>query len=395
MLRREAPTALLELPLQPFAGPPSFPGLVSSLRPIRRLAAQLADEAALLRRFTYKHKNQHKGHGWWKRVVEIDRSAARALDELDAWLAGFGYSDGKDEAGLLTRESVCAALLRLPRVMLIVEKNVAVVLNSASIFEQLIDSRAFLAFALVVVALAARLHALFSALFDECSRTAGTLLRLVESNQLMTVLKPKLDSLPRTLRRFLSLDPASLPSLTPSLAPSQSATPRDSPAPVPFGTEGDLGAVVERKPRPFAALARPSASTSASTSASPAPSRPRSSVALTPAPGTVPPVSAPIAGPSALPAKKKPPKRPLSSGPSSRDPTPASLFPFALEAASSTPTSAPPKHPSVDGTLKRVRTEQDSGKSVGGKKETGEGVKAVKRKKGKKRGGDEIDAIFG
>ncbi|GAA6056144.1 hypothetical protein JCM3770_006016 [Rhodotorula araucariae] len=106
----------------PFAGLPSFPGLVSSLRPIRRLAAQLADEAALLRRFTYKHKNQHKGHGWWKRVVEIDRSAARALDELDAWLAGFGYSDGKDEAGLLTRESVCAALLRLPRVMLIVEK---------------------------------------------------------------------------------------------------------------------------------------------------------------------------------------------------------------------------------------------------------------------------------
>ncbi|BGP47903.1 hypothetical protein JCM10450v2_003768 [Rhodotorula kratochvilovae] len=190
LLLREAPAASLDLPSLPYAGPPSFPGLVSSLRPIKRLAAQLADEAALLRRFTYKHKNQHKGHGWWKRVVEIDRTAARAFDELHGWLGGFGYSHGKDEAEQLTRESVCAGLLRLPRVMLIVEKNVAVLLNSASIFEQLVDSRAFLAFALVVVALAARLHALFSALFDECSRPAGTLLRLVEINQSSAVEKP-------------------------------------------------------------------------------------------------------------------------------------------------------------------------------------------------------------
>ena len=70
--------------------PLALPGLISSLRPIRRTAAQLADEAALLRRFMYKHKNQHKGQRWWKRIVEVDRCASRALEELSRWLAGFG-----------------------------------------------------------------------------------------------------------------------------------------------------------------------------------------------------------------------------------------------------------------------------------------------------------------
>ena len=70
--------------------PLALPGLISSLRPIRRNAAQLADEAALLRRFMYKHKNQHKGQRWWKRIVEVDRCASRALEELSRWLAGFG-----------------------------------------------------------------------------------------------------------------------------------------------------------------------------------------------------------------------------------------------------------------------------------------------------------------
>ncbi|BGP39799.1 hypothetical protein JCM10450v2_003770 [Rhodotorula kratochvilovae] len=313
MLLRQAPAVLLDLPLTPSAGPPSFPGLVSSLRPIKRLAAQLADEAALLRRFTYKHKNQHKGHGWWKRVVEIDRTAARALDELHGWLGGFGYSDGKDEAGLLTRESVCAGLLRLPRVMLIVEKNVAVLLNSASIFEQLVDSRAFLAFALVVVALASRLHALFSALFDECSRTAGTLLRLVEINQ--------------RLYRSAQKESLALP----------------SPGPWPLQRDS----------------------------------------------------SAFLAEPPALPIKKKKPKRPLPSDPSSRASTPSSLFPFALEPRTPAPAAVPAKLSAVEKPLKRVRTEQDGVKSEGRRKDGGEASKVLKRKKVKKREGDEIDAIFG
>lgn len=56
-------------------------------------------------------------------------------------------------------------------------------LNPYSILEQLVDSRAFLAFALVVVALAARLHSLFSVLFDDLDRAAATLSHLVEANK--------------------------------------------------------------------------------------------------------------------------------------------------------------------------------------------------------------------
>ena len=142
MLPRQLPAPKLELAVDPAAPPPAFPGLVSSLRPLKRIATQLADEHALLSRFTYKHKNQHKGTGWWRRVVQVDRATARALQEVDAWLAGFGSrcvslspslmpstrltrspcSVGKDEVGPLTREVVCAGLLRLPRVMLVVEK---------------------------------------------------------------------------------------------------------------------------------------------------------------------------------------------------------------------------------------------------------------------------------
>lgn len=52
-----------------------------------------------------------------------------------------------------------------------------------SILEQLVDSRAFLAFALVVVALAARLHSLFGVLFDDLDRATATLSNLVEANK--------------------------------------------------------------------------------------------------------------------------------------------------------------------------------------------------------------------
>ncbi len=70
--------------------PPALPGLVSSLRPIKRLANQLADEGTLLSRFTYKNKNQHKGNGWWRRVVEVDRVVQRVVGELGELLGQFG-----------------------------------------------------------------------------------------------------------------------------------------------------------------------------------------------------------------------------------------------------------------------------------------------------------------
>ncbi|TNY23493.1 hypothetical protein DMC30DRAFT_414178 [Rhodotorula diobovata] len=381
-LSREPPKLQLDLPVDPAAPPPAFPGLVSSVRPLRRLAAQLADETALLRRFTYKHKNQHKGHGWWKRVVQVDRVANRALAEVQGWLADIGCSADKDDVGPLTREAVCAGLLRLPRVMLVVEKNLEVLLSTATILEQLVESRAFLAFALVVVALAARLHALFAALFDECGRTAATLLRLVESNGLMTSMSSKIQTLPRTLRRFLTLDASALPSAAPSLAPSASATRRDSP--LPIGTLDELGAAVERKPP-----------TPRATAASAAPQVPARLSDL----------------------KKSKVKRALVDEASSRESTPSSLFPFPLDASAATSAkvgppasdfSAPSKplkrprreaageQPPPRVAVARVRDEAAAGASasLAGADETEKALKPKKKKK-KRAGGDEIDAIFG
>lgn len=74
----------------------------------------------------------------------------------------------------------------------------------------------------------------------------------------MTSMSSKIQTLPRTLRRFLTLDASALPSAAPSLAPSASATRRDSP--LPIGTLDELGAAVERKPptpRATAASAAP------------------------------------------------------------------------------------------------------------------------------------------
>lgn len=72
------------------ASGPTLPGLVSSLRPIKRLGNQLKDEATLLSRFTYKNKNQHKGNGWWRRVVEVDRVIHRLVAEVGELLDQFG-----------------------------------------------------------------------------------------------------------------------------------------------------------------------------------------------------------------------------------------------------------------------------------------------------------------
>lgn len=76
--------------LTPGAATPALPGLLSSLRPLKRLSTNVADEAALLRRFTYKNKNQHKGCGWWRRIVEVDRAVGRVHAELGGLLGEFG-----------------------------------------------------------------------------------------------------------------------------------------------------------------------------------------------------------------------------------------------------------------------------------------------------------------
>ena len=82
--------ALLPHLIAPGEAGPALPGLVSSLRPLKRLSTNVSEEAALLRRFTYKNKNQHKGCGWWRRVVEVDRAVGRVTAEVDGLLGEFG-----------------------------------------------------------------------------------------------------------------------------------------------------------------------------------------------------------------------------------------------------------------------------------------------------------------
>jgi len=72
------------------SSPPSFPGLVSCLRPIKRLILQLSDEASLLHRFSYKNKNQHKASKWWNKLISVDRIMFRLDEELNSLLQGFG-----------------------------------------------------------------------------------------------------------------------------------------------------------------------------------------------------------------------------------------------------------------------------------------------------------------
>lgn len=68
------------------AKPIEYSGIVGLLKPIKRLRSQIYDEATLLRRFTYKNKNQHKGTGWWRKIIESDRIMSRVLEELDGFL---------------------------------------------------------------------------------------------------------------------------------------------------------------------------------------------------------------------------------------------------------------------------------------------------------------------
>ncbi|BGP24399.1 hypothetical protein Rt10032_c03g1481 [Rhodotorula toruloides] len=375
LVPRSAPAVQLDLPKPSSSALPAFPGLVSSLRLVRRQTTALADEAALLRRFTYKHKNQHKGQRWWKRIVEVDRAVSRAVDELQGWLGVFSLSADKVDAGVLTCETVCSGLLRLPRVMFLVEKNVSVLLNCANILEQLVESRAFLAFALAVVALAARLHSLFTVLFDELDKAAKTLQALVDSNGLTPALKQKVDAMPRTLRRFLTA-PTQLPSRGPFPVITSSA-----PSPAPTGQSSgadDVGAVVARS----SLSARPAASSDKTLSTATPPPLSR----LSPTAPTPPP-SQPL---RLVEWSTKP--SPASTAPSSRSATPASSSLLRFSRAPSPDTRVVSAEFKGSTPKKRPRQAEDS---LAGRAHP-DPVKAVKKKKKvRKGGGDEIDAIFG
>ncbi|ORY92705.1 hypothetical protein BCR35DRAFT_298209 [Leucosporidium creatinivorum] len=250
-----------------------LPGLVSALRPLKRGSAQLAEEALLLRRFTYKNKNQHKGCGWWRKIVEVDRVTERVTTELQALLSEFGIDKEKDESGTIDHSAVVTGLLRLPRSMLIVEKSIEVMLGSASILEQLIHSRAFLSFAVVVVSLIARLHTLASVLFDDLGKASTVLVRLVHANSLLKRVEPAHKQLPRDLRRFIDLSPSSLAydltlpsSATSSLAPSRAPTPATgSPAPAE-----EYGAVISRAEMKKSKLGKATPAPTAAASPAPA-----------------------------------------------------------------------------------------------------------------------------
>ncbi|GAA5928177.1 hypothetical protein JCM10213_005670 [Rhodosporidiobolus nylandii] len=379
MLRRQSTAPTLALP--PATTPPAFPGLVSSLRPVRRIATQVSDEAQLLRRFTYKNKNQFKGTGWWRKLVEVDRTTSRASDELTAWLREFGLEGEKDETGVISREAVCAGLLRLPRAMLVVEKNIQVLLGCASILEQLIHSRAFLAFAVVVVALIARLHSLFTVLLDELSKTSGVLVKLAELNGLLDALQKPLLNLPRDLRRYLPLDSANAPlSLPVSIAPSAAPTPAAA-SPAPLSAQDDLGAVVARSSLSAKPAALPSPAPSAP-SANPEPKKKKK---------RPPPSSAePSPAPSTLPSRAASPA-----------PAVASLFPFDLDPA---PAVKPvkraklaPMSAGVEDAAMPTPAAKEKGEALKKPKKTKEGDGGKVKKKGskKRKGGDEIDDIFG
>lgn len=279
-----------------------------------------------------------------------------------------------------------------------------------SILEQLIHSRAFLAFAVVVVSLVARLHALFTVLLEDLGKASEVMVKLAGLNevrrflaaffrffpmlsrplpQLLPALDKQIRSLPKELRRFLPLQVASEP-LRPSASGSSSLLPCRAPSPAAAAAPSEeLGAVVSR-----ASLAAASTSTSTSPFLA-GPSHPR---------------------PPAVEPPKKKTKRalPSSVAPLSRSASPSSLFSLDLNPPPPSPPPAATSAATLDSIVapKRARvTERPveaSGSTVKQRKSVGEGSGAKPRekereekkekvkKKGKKRkGGDEIDDIFG
>ncbi|GAA6027422.1 hypothetical protein JCM8097_007852 [Rhodosporidiobolus ruineniae] len=385
--------------LEPTSAPPALPGLVSSLRPLRRTLAQLNDEAALLRRFTYKNKNQFKGTGWWRRIIHADRATSRAADELKGLLSEFGVEGDKDEPAVIKREELLGGLLRLPRAMLVTDKTIEVLLSCASILEQLVHSRAFLAFALVIVSLVARLHALFVVLRDELSRTSGVLVKLAQLNKLLPALKKPLQAMAKEARACLPLDSAGEPTSLPfTSATSASISEASTPAAASPARNDELGAVVSRS----ALSSKPALPLASSSRPSPLPA--------------IPP-SAPSPAPEPKKKRSRPPSA-ASSAPPSRPQSPsAALFPFDLDppAAPSPPRSAsssapkPSKRPRVveaEGAPAVLPKKASSSSNSGVRPASGPSGREEKvkdkaagagKKKSKKRkaGGDEIDDIFG
>jgi preprotein translocase subunit SecB len=101
-----------------------------------------------------------------------------------------------------------------------------------SILEQLIHSRAFLSFALVVVALIARLHALTASLFEDLAKTSTVLVRLAHANSVSFPCAPAIPPFTRSLTRSLVSLSSSPPLKNPSNSCPQSSaasSPSNSP----------------------------------------------------------------------------------------------------------------------------------------------------------------------
>lgn len=126
-------------------GSKALPGLLSSLRPLHQFTHQIQQESTLLRRFTYKNKNQHKGCGWWRSgIVQVDRVMERVVTELQGLgneFARFVHrffrwrpqanrvaEVNSNEEGIegseqkITLHHVVNGLIRLPRSLLLLEK---------------------------------------------------------------------------------------------------------------------------------------------------------------------------------------------------------------------------------------------------------------------------------
>ncbi|SCZ99335.1 BZ3500_MvSof-1268-A1-R1_Chr3-1g05954 [Microbotryum saponariae] len=188
MIKRQLPTTV---PIQDSTASTSLsaaslPGLVSSLRPLKRSLPQLQQEAALLRRFCYKNKNQHKANAWWKRIIHVDRVIGRLTDELKSLLVALGLDAETDQNATLEPSSLLVLFSRLPRASLVVTKAIEVLFSSSETLSQLVHSRAFLPFSLVLTSLHARLYAITLALQQDlahAARIVAKLIRSVESSE--------------------------------------------------------------------------------------------------------------------------------------------------------------------------------------------------------------------
>ncbi|KAM0755065.1 hypothetical protein T439DRAFT_377444 [Meredithblackwellia eburnea MCA 4105] len=227
----------------------SFPGLVSALRPVRRTTATLKEELALLRRFTYKNKNQHKGSGWWKKVIEVNRCLIRTEEELDGLLGEFGWStQEKDDGVRIHQEQALAGLLRLSRSFAIVGKLNAITLNCTSSLDQLIETRAFLPFSLTLMSLVARVFTLSEVLRSSLQSLASV---LVEFIPLFSTSQDQAEFM-KTLPRLFSLRSLGEDTKSSSRMSPAQQTPASIPSPPPFQLPAesdnidDIGAVVRR-----------------------------------------------------------------------------------------------------------------------------------------------------